>query len=53
MLRRCFHAIQTEDESFIILEQYHQILTNKNMKAAQDKSHFFLTRVMFLGHIFE
>ena len=36
---------------FIILEQYHQILKNENMKAAQDKSHFFLTRVKFLGHI--
>ena len=38
---------------FIILEQYHQILKNENMKAAPDKSHFFLTRVKFLGHIIE
>ena len=44
---------QSKDEMFIILEQHHQILKNENMKAAPDKSHFFLTRVKFLGHIFE
>ena len=44
---------QTRDEIFIILEQYHQILKNENMKAAPDKSLFFLTRVRFLGHIIE
>ena len=44
---------QTKDEMFIILEQYHQILKNENMKAAPDKSHFFLTRVKFLGRIIE
>ena len=44
---------QMKDEMFIILEQYHQILKNENMKAAPDKSHFFLTRVKFLGHIIE
>ena len=44
---------QFKDEMFIVLEQYHQILQNKNMKAAPDKSHFFLTRVNFLGHIIE
>ena len=38
---------------FTVLEQYHQILKNENMKAAPDKSHFFLTRVKFLGHIIE
>ena len=46
-----FMQSQTKDEMFIILEQYHQILKNENMKAAPDKSHFFLTRVKFLGHI--
>ena len=35
----------------IILEKYHQILQNDNMKAAPDKPHFFLTRVKFLGNI--
>ena len=42
---------QTKDEMFIILEQYHRILKNENMKAASVKSHFFLTRVKFLGLI--
>ena len=48
-----FMQSQTKDEMFIILEQYHQILKNENMKAAPDKSHFFLTRVKFLGYIIE
>ena len=48
-----FMQSQTKDEMFIILEQYHQILKNENMKAAPDKPHFFLTRVKFLGHIIE
>ena len=42
---------QTKDEMFTVLEKYLQILQNENMKAAPDKSHFFLTRVKFLGHI--
>ena len=42
---------QTKDEMFIVLIKYHQILKNYNMKADPDKSHFFLTRVKFLGHI--
>ena len=36
-----FMQSQTKDEMFTILEQYHQILKNENMKAAPDKSHFF------------
>ena len=48
-----FMQSQTLDEMFSVLEQYHQILQNKNMKAAPDKSHYFLTRVKFLGHIIE
>ena len=44
---------QTKDEIFIVLEKYHQRLLQENMKAAPDKSHFFLTRVKFLGHIIE
>ena len=38
---------------FIILEHNHQILKKENMKAAPDKTNFFLTRVKFLGHIIE
>ena len=29
------------------------MLQNENLKTAVDKSHFFLTRVNFLGHIIE
>ena len=42
---------QTKDEMFIVLEKYHQILLQENVKAAPNKSHFFLTRVKFLRHI--
>ena len=48
-----FMQSQTKDEMFIILEQEYQILKNENMKAALNKSHFFRTRVKFLGHIIE
>ena len=48
-----FMQSQTKDEMFIVLEKYHQILLQENMKAAPDKLHFFLTRVKFLGHIIE
>ena len=44
---------QAKDEMFILLEKYHQILLHENMKAAPDKSQFFLTRVKFLEHIIE
>ena len=44
---------QTKAEMFINLEKYHQIILRENMKAAPDKSHFFLTRVKFLGFILE
>ena len=36
-----FMQLQTKDEMFTVLEKYHQILQNENMKAAPDKSHFF------------
>ena len=45
-----FMQSQTKEEMFTVLEHYHKILQNKNLKAAPDKSHFFLTRVKFLGH---
>ena len=48
-----FMQSQTKDETFIVLEQYHQILQNEKMKAAPHKSYFFLTRAKFLGHIIE
>ena len=48
-----FMQSQTKEEMFTHLEQYHKILQNKNLNAAPDKSHFFLTRVKFLGHNIE
>ena len=48
-----FMQSQTKEEMFTVLEHYHKILQNKNLKAAPDKSHFFLTRVKFLGHNIE
>ena len=45
---------QTKEEMFTVLEQNHKILQNENLKAATDKSHFFLTRVLGnLGHNIE
>ena len=48
-----FMQSQTKDEMFTVLEQYHKTLQNENLKAAPDKSHFFLTRVKFIGHNIE
>ena len=48
-----FMQSQTKEEMFTILEHHHKILQNENLKAAPDKSHFFLTRVKFLGHNIE
>ena len=48
-----FIQSQTKEEMFNVLEHYHKILQNENLKAAPDKSHFFLTRVKFLGHNIE
>ena len=48
-----FMQSQTKEEIFTVLEHYHKILQNENLKAAPDKSHFFLTRVKFLGHNIE
>ena len=36
-----FMQSQTKDEMFTVLEQYHKILQNKNLKAAPNNSHFF------------
>ena len=44
---------QTKNEMFNVLEKNHQISLKENMKAAPNKSHFFLTHVKLLGHIIE
>ena len=36
-----FMQSQTKDEMLIVLEKYRQILQNKNMIAAPDKTNFF------------
>ena len=36
-----FMQSQTKDEIFTVLEQYHKILQNENLKADPNKSHFF------------
>ena len=43
-----FMQSQTKNGMFLVLEKSYQILLHENMKAAPDKSHFFLTRVKFL-----
>ena len=48
-----FLPSQTKDEMFTVLEQYHKILQNENLKASPDKSHFFLTSDKFLGYNIE
>ena len=48
-LDEVFMQSKTKGEMFTILEQFHKTLQNENLKAAPDKSHFFLTRVKFLG----
>ena len=48
-----FMQSQTKEEMFTVLEHYHKILQNENLKAAPDKYHFFLARVKFLGHNIE
>ena len=48
-----FMQSQTKEEMFTVLEHYHKILQNEDLKAAPDKSQFFLTRVKFLGHNIE
>ena len=48
-----FMQSQTKDEMFTVLEKYHKKLQKKNLNAAPDKSHFFLTRVKFLGQNIE
>ena len=42
-----FMQSQTKEEMLTDLEQYHKLLKNENLKAAPDKSHFFLARVKF------
>ena len=40
----------TKAEIFNIIHEYHQLLRKRGLKAASDKTHFFLRKVKFLGH---
>ena len=52
-LEDVFMQSQTKDELFTVLENIIKNYRTKKMKAAPDKSHFFLTRVKFLEYIIE
>ena len=44
---------QAKNEMLNVLEKHHQLLLEEQIKAAPDKSIFFLNSVKFLGHIIE
>ena len=41
----------TKAEMFTIIHEYHQLLRKGCLKAAPDKTHFFLRKVKFLDHV--
>ena len=41
---------QTKSEMFTIIKEYHTLQRNAGLKAATDKTFFFLKKVKFLGH---
>ena len=42
---------QTTAEMFTIIHEYHQLLHKGGLKAAPDKTHSFLRKIIFLGHV--
>ena len=42
---------QTRGEMFTIINEYHTLLRKADLKAAPDKTFFFLKKVKFLGHV--
>ena len=42
---------QTTGKMFAIINEYHTLLWRAGLKAAQDKTFFFLKKVKFLGHV--
>ena len=42
---------QTKHEMFTIINEYHTLLWKAGLKAAPDKTFFFLKKVNFLGHV--
>ena len=45
--------LQAKDkqEMFTIVKEYHSLLRKANLKAAPDKTMFFIRKVRFLGHV--
>ena len=41
----------TKAEMITIIHEYHQLLRKRGLKAALDKTNFFLRKVKFLGHV--
>ena len=42
---------QNKNEKFDTIREYHSLLRKANLKAASDKTFFFLRKVYFLGHV--
>ena len=42
---------QTKPEMFSVIREYHELLRKAGLKAAPDKTFFFLRKVKFLGHV--
>ena len=43
--------LQTRGEMFTIINEYHTLLRKAGLKAAPDKTFFFLKKVKFMGHV--
>ena len=41
---------QNKNEMFTVINEYHSLLRKAGLKAAPDKTYFFLKKVKFLGH---
>ena len=41
----------TKAEIFTIIQEYHQLFRKGGLKAAPDKTHLFLRKIKFLGHV--
>ena len=42
---------QNKNELFTVISEYHTLLRKAGLKAAPDKTFFFLKKVKFLGHV--
>ena len=42
---------QNKNEMFTVINEYHTLLRKAGLKAAPDKTYFFLKKIKFLGHV--